>query len=190
MNSTDISDAKADARKRAFAARKDAHSQNTDAAACAHLSAYLNTLGEFYCVAAYMPIRTEISPLAVMEELHMAGKIVVVPVIAGTGQPLNFSRWNPDEQMVEGPFGARIPKTDDFLDPDILITPLVAYDARGFRLGYGGGFYDRSFARLHERKNITAIGFAYSGQELPTVPTEPTDQRLDAIVTERGVLTF
>ena len=69
-------------------------------------------------------------------------------------------------------------------------APLVAFDAKGYRLGYGGGFYDRSFVALRQHHQVLGIGFAYAAQELPEVPTEPTDQRLDMIVTERGILRF
>lgn len=185
-----ISEAKVQARKKAFAARKLANGQGLDIAACRNLSKYLGTLPKFLIVAAYMPIRTEISPIDVMAELDAAGKIVCVPVIQGAGLPLKFSRWRPGADLVEGRFGAMIPQKDDFFDPDLLITPLVAFDAQGYRLGYGGGFYDRSFEGLKAKKPITGVGFAYGAQELPLVPTEPTDQRLDAIVTEAGVLTF
>ena len=89
--------------------------------------------------------------------------------------------------MVPGAFGAAIPDTSKTLEPDILIVPLAAFDAKGFRLGYGGGFYDRTLERLRAMQPITAIGFAYDLQECAEVPTEPTDQPLDLIVTETGI---
>jgi 5-formyltetrahydrofolate cyclo-ligase len=81
-----------------------------------------------------------------------------------------------------------IPEAGDWLDPDILIVPLVAFDGRLNRLGYGGGFYDRTLARLRAAGPLRAIGFAYAAQELPGIPADATDQPLDAVVTERGVL--
>jgi 5-formyltetrahydrofolate cyclo-ligase len=181
---------KHDARTEAFAARKQAHNLGLDQAACAALRQFLFDLPNFKTVAAYMPIRTEISPLPVMAELAKAGKTICVPVIQAANQPLKFSRWTPSTEMVKGPFGAAIPETDDFVIPDILITPLVAFDRRGFRLGYGGGFYDRTFELLRREKPALAVGFAYCAQELPLVPTKPTDVRLDAIVTEKGTIRF
>jgi len=186
----DIATLKTAVRKQAFAARKFAHAGKLDATARAHLAAYLADLPEFTIIAGFMPIRTEIDPVPLMAELHKAGKSVSVPVIEGKGKPLRFSRWSPETAMIDGPFGAKIPAVDDFLEPDVLITPLLAYDARGYRLGYGGGFYDRSFQRLRDLKPITAVGFAYSAQMVPEVPTEATDQRLDAIVTETGTRLF
>jgi len=185
-----IQERKAAARKTAFAARKQAHELDRDADACARLWDYLNTLSGVDCFAGYMPIRTEISPLPVMERLCAAGKTVCVPVIQGAGMPLHFCRWKPDMEMTEGPFGARIPLIEEFLDPDVLITPLVAFDANGYRLGYGGGFYDRSFQGLRRMNAVVGVGFAYDGQELEHLPIEQTDQKLDAIVTPNRILTF
>lgn len=181
---------KSEARKLAFAARKLAQGQGLQGAACAKLTQFLAGLDRVPVIAAYMPIRTEISPLSVMTDLASAHVTLGVPVIQGKGQPLKFSRWTPETTMVAGPFGAAIPETDDFVLPDVLITPLVAYDARGCRLGYGGGFYDRTFELLRRDKPAMAVGFAYSAQELPQVPTEPTDIRLDVIVTENGAIRF
>jgi 5-formyltetrahydrofolate cyclo-ligase len=92
--------------------------------------------------------------------------------------------------MVEGAFKALIPEGGAELVPSVLIVPLVAFDRRGFRLGYGGGFYDRTLEGLRARGPVTAIGFGFAAQEMAEVPIEPTDQRLDLIVTERSVLRF
>ncbi len=186
----DLDIRKKNARKQAFAARRAAFGTGLDQAANRRLSSYLATLEDFDIIAGYMPIRTEISPMQVMNELHASGKTVVVPVIAGKGKPLLFSRWTPGCAMVEGPFGAMIPEAADYLRPQVLITPLVAFDRRGFRLGYGGGFYDRSIEMLTLAEEPHAVGFAYSAQELPQVPVGENDRRLNALVTEREVLVF
>lgn len=185
---TDIS--KPDARKLAFANRKGAYGQGHDKQACASLTGFLRSGFRFKVIAAYMPIQTEISPIETMVELHNLGKTVCIPVIDASGKPLKFGRWTPNVKLIKGPFGAAIPAIEDFVTPDILITPLVAYDAQGYRLGYGGGFYDRTFELLRHDRPTPAIGFAYSAQELPQVPTEPTDIRLDHMVSEKGVLSF
>lgn len=188
---TGIGERKAAARKAAFAARKAAFAQPGLAErAGARLAEYVATRTP-RIVAAYMPIRTEVSPLGVMADLAAGGLRICVPVIEGAGLPLKFREWTPDAAMVEGPFGAAVPAEGDWLDPDHIIAPLVAFDSRGYRLGYGGGFYDRSIAGLRARGiDPFVIGFAFAAQRLDTVPTEPTDVRLDAIVTEDGVLEF
>lgn len=92
--------------------------------------------------------------------------------------------------MKDGPFGAWIPAVDDFITPEILIVPLVGFDRAGNRLGYGGGFYDRTLEKLRAAGPCMAIGFAYGAQEAAELPLEPTDQPLDMIVTEAEILTF
>jgi 5-formyltetrahydrofolate cyclo-ligase len=136
-----------------------------------------------------MPIRTEISPLAAMTEAAAYGP-VGVPVIREAGQPLWFSRWEPECALVDGPFGAQVPALCQEMVPEIVVVPLVAFDRNGGRLGYGGGFYDRTLEGLRARGPVLAIGFAFGAQEAEDLPLEPTDQPLDMIVTERDVLTF
>lgn len=181
------SDPKATARTAAFAARKAAHTLAAEAtpAATRHLLAAIGA-AHGRIIAGYMPIRTEISPLPAMKALHKAGARLCVPVINAAGRPLDFREWTPDAAMIDGPFGARVPATGDWLTPDTLIVPLVAFDAHLNRLGYGGGFYDRTLERLRANAPTRAMGLAYAAQELPQVPQEPTDQPLDALITGNG----
>lgn len=181
---------KASLRKIAFAARKSAHGQGLDQAANAALLKAAEALPNAQVIAGYMPIRTEVSPLATMAALSDAGKRICVPVITGEQQPLEFHEWTPTSDMVDGPFGAMVPRSGERLIPDVLIMPLVAFDKTGTRLGYGGGFYDRSLAQIAAKKQVRAVGFAYAAQELDVLPKEPTDWPLDAIVTEMGAVTF
>lgn len=181
------SDPKSIARKAAFAARKAAHMDASlkTPVATVHLLGQIGP-AKGRVIAGYMPIRTEISPVSAMAALHRAGARLCVPVIEGAGQPLMFREWTPDVPMDTGPFGAQVPTGGDWLIPEILIVPLVAFDAGLHRLGYGGGFYDRTLERLRARAQTIAIGYAYGAQELPDVPQEPTDQPLDAVITENG----
>ena len=134
-------------------------------------------------VSGYMAMRSEIDPLPAMEEAAAHGP-VCVPVVEAKAQPLKFALWEPGCEMVDGPFGARVPRALEFIEPEILIVPLVAFSRSGGRLGYGGGFYDRTLERLRARRPTLAVGFAYGAQEAPALPLEPTDQPLDVIVTE------
>jgi len=177
---------KAAARKAAFARRKAAHARAT-AAQAAQLSAVLAGY-RGVPLAGYMPIRTEIDPLPAMAEAAAHGP-VAVPVILGAGLPLQFSRWQPGCALREGPFGAQVPAVDLWVQPEIVIVPLLAFSAAGGRLGYGGGFYDRTLEQLRAQRGTLAIGFAFADQEAPSLPLEPTDQPLDMIVTELGVIT-
>lgn len=176
---------KAATRKAAFAARKKAFADRAPGQA--------GRLSEILAghrgvpIAGYMAIRTEIDPLAAMAEAAAYGP-VGVPVIEAEGQPLRFALWEPDCQMVDGAFGARIPADVAYMEPEILIVPLVAFSRGGGRLGYGGGFYDRTLEQLRARRGTLAIGFAFSAQEMPDLPLEATDQPLDMIVTESEVI--
>lgn len=180
-----LAELKAAARKAAFARRKSLFE-----AANAAQAGYLSEVLAGYRgvpLSGFMPIRTEIDPLPAMSEAAAHGP-VGVPVIIGEGQPLRFARWTPDAQMVPGPFGASIPEELDFFEPEIVIVPLLAFSSTGGRLGYGGGFYDRTLEGLRARRSTLAIGFAFAGQQVEEVPLEPTDQPLDLIITEAGVI--
>ncbi len=180
-----MTDVKAEARARGFAARKQAFTAGQGQAA--EILADVLAPHRDRLLAGYMAMRTEIDPTAAMAA-HQGP--VGVPVILGRGQPLKFREWTPGCPMIAGEFGALIPADGAWVEPEVLIVPLVAFDARGFRLGYGGGFYDRTLEGLRARRPTLAIGFAFAAQEMAEVPIEPTDQRLDAIVTEQGVRWF
>jgi 5-formyltetrahydrofolate cyclo-ligase len=182
----DLTAIKAEARRAGFARRKLAF----DAIGSDHAGLLTDVLARHpgKVVSGYMPMRSEISPLAAMRA-HAATGPVCVPVIQGKGLPLRFARWTPDGAMVSGEFGAQVPAVPDWLEPEVLIVPLVAFDRRGGRLGYGGGFYDRTLAGLRTRGPVLAVGFAFGAQEAEALPLEATDQPLDLIVTESEVIT-
>lgn len=183
----DVTDEKSSAREAAFARRKVAHATaGTDVAA--HLAAVLSQYRGLP-ISGYLPIRTEIDPLPAMAEAAAYGP-VGVPVISGPGLPLKFARWSPDIELVAGTFGASIPAQLDFFEPELLIVPLVAFDALGGRLGYGGGFFDRTLELLRGRRPTLAVGFAFDEQETDELPLEPTDQPLDMLITQSRVLNF
>jgi 5-formyltetrahydrofolate cyclo-ligase len=174
---------KAAARAQAYARRKEAFAARGPADA-KFLACVLSDHKD-RPLSGYMPMRTEIDPL-----LAMGGHAgpVGVPVIIGKGQALRFRCWTPKSAMVPGEFGALVPETGDWMEPAVLIVPLLAFDRRGYRLGYGGGFYDRTLEGLRARGTVLAIGFAFAAQEVAEVPRDGTDQRLDMIVTESGVI--
>ena len=181
-----LEDLKKLARKAAFARRKAAY-DGSSANQAAHLSSFLAG-HRGVPMAGFMPINTEIDPRPAMEEAAAHGP-VGVPVIIGPGQPLRFALWEPGTKMVEGAFKAMIPEKPEWMTPEIVVVPLVAFDHSGGRLGYGGGFYDRTLEGLRANGACLAIGFAFSAQEANDLPLEPTDQPLDLIITESGVLT-
>ena len=182
--SVDLAAAKKAARQAAFARRRKAHAQHPAAAGVLSevLAGYRGVP-----LAGYSAMRSEIDPLPAMEEAAAHGP-VSMPVIMAEAQPLKFRSWSPGCDMIPGAFGASIPSQGDWITPEIVIVPLVAFDRKGGRLGYGGGFYDRTLEGLRKAGPTLAIGFAYSAQEAGDLPLEPTDQPLDIIVTEAGIL--
>ena len=182
-----VADEKFAARKAAFLRRKTADPTLAEAAN-RHLEAAVRA-APGNVVSAYWPIRTEIDPRPTIQGLVETHKIGL-PVVAGAALPLAFRRWVPGAEMEAGAFGAEIPTDPEEIVPDILIIPLAAFSEDGYRLGYGGGFYDRTLQILRARGPVTAIGFAYEAQRTKSLPIEPTDQPLDIIVTETGLRRF
>ena len=178
-----VASEKAAARKAAAAPRAAAHAQHAPAASAA-LAAHLEGVTG-RVVSAYLPIRTEADPLPAMHALAARNR-VCVPVVEGAGRPLSFREWRPGCRLVEGPFRVRVPADGAALVPDLLVVPMLAFDADLYRLGYGGGFYDRTLAALRAGGGCRAVGFAYAAQEVAAVPREATDAPLDELVTEDG----
>lgn len=136
-------------------------------------------------VAGYMPIGSEIDPRLLMLRLAAAGAVLCLPDAVAEETPLEFRRWAPDDLLDTGRFGISVPARDaEILDPDLVLVPMLAFDRQGRRLGYGGGYYDRSLARLRAAREVLAVGLAFSGQVRDDLPAGPHDVRLDWIVTE------
>jgi 5-formyltetrahydrofolate cyclo-ligase len=134
---------------------------------------------------ASMPDELNIWPL--LRCLHGHGVSLALPVVHKKGEPLLFRAWMPGDAMDKGVWSIPEPKSDKpVVEPDILLVPLLAFDRRGGRLGYGGGFYDRTLARLRALKPVTAIGLAYDEQRVDAVPHLDYDQRLDWVLTPSG----
>lgn len=131
-------------------------------------------------VSAYWPMRSEADPRPILEALHERGLLLCLPAIAG--KRMHFRRWAPWEPIVPGGFGTLVPAPEQpEVKPTILIVPLAAYDRRGYRIGYGKGYYDRAITELEP---TLTIGIAYAAQEIAEVPAEAHDRRLDWVVTQ------
>lgn len=138
-------------------------------------------------VSGFMAIGAELDPLALLERLHCEGLTLALPVLQPKGQPLQFRSWAPGEALLTRLWGIREPAAAaPEVEPDILLVPLLAFDARGNRLGYGGGFYDRTLERLRALRPVLAIGIAYNEQEVASVPHQAGDERLDWVLTPSG----
>lgn len=141
--------------------------------------------------AGYWPIKDELDPRPAMSMLRERGFDLALPVAEAVAGPLTFRAWS--SEMPLTPDGKGIPsppETAAVVTPALLLVPLLAFDARGRRLGYGAGFYDRTLASLRQTQPAMAIGLAFAAQEVESVPAGPEDSALDGIVTERDVLWF
>ena len=142
-------------------------------------------------VSGFMPLKSEINPLPLMRKRAEAGAQLALPVVAGKGRPLIMRAWAFGTPLASGVWGIREPMPDSpAVDPDVLIVPLLAFDRRGYRLGYGAGYYDMTLTALRAKKPVVAVGIAYAAQEVDTVPTTPRDARLDLVLTEQETIDF
>jgi 5-formyltetrahydrofolate cyclo-ligase len=138
-------------------------------------------------VAGYWPARAELDVLVILRELLRNGHGCALPHVTGEGAPLLFRQWEEDMAMTTGKYGITEPANSTTVLPDIILVPLLAFDATGHRLGYGAGFYDRTLARLKKQKPVRAIGIAYEMQLYGELPVEENDVRMDMIITDRNV---
>lgn len=137
----------------------------------------------------YSPIGSEPDPMPLAAALHAADVQLVLPVDWSHGSPLIFRRWIPGDRLAVGPLGIAEPLPDaPELEPDVLVLPLVAFDRRGQRIGYGAGNYDQTLRALRRRKAVRVIGVAYAMQEELFIPNEPHDEPVDLVVTDRDTL--
>lgn len=174
----------AEARRAAFAALGEQGGEKLRAAFAAAVPV---TPG--MTVAGYWPIGDEADVVPLLRWVEGQGGIVCLPVVVAKNHPLGFRRWTPGEELERGPHGTRHPfATAPAVMPDVIVVPLLAFDRRGYRLGYGGGYYDRTLERLRSYRKVTAVGLAFAAQEVAAVPHDRHDELLDWIVTEEGAV--
>jgi 5-formyltetrahydrofolate cyclo-ligase len=171
-------------------AKRDAQTPNRPAAArdlARHVLEAVTIPGGA-AVSGYWPMGSEMDPRPLMEALRERGHRLCLPAVEARAVPLSFRAWAPGEALDEAVFGTQEPAAGAaVVTPDVLLVPLLAFDATGHRLGYGGGYYDRTLAGLADRQP-TAIGIAFAFQEMAAVPRDEHDWALDWIATEEKVM--
>jgi 5-formyltetrahydrofolate cyclo-ligase len=188
--STSLEQLKASLRREALA-RRDALSTEQRSAGAQAIAArpFPVEVPPGAIVSGFVPIKSEINALPLMQKLASAGARLALPVVAGRGKPLIMRAWKLGEPLRKGGWGIGEPGAEaPEVVPDILIVPLLAFDRRGHRIGYGAGYYDMTIAALRARKPIVAAGIAFAAQEIAAVPDTPRDVRLDLVLTEREVI--
>ena len=140
-------------------------------------------------VSAYLPIGDEIDVEPLLHHLHGTGYVCALPAVVARKGPLVFRVWQPGMDLESGALGTRHPPAAAAaVTPEVVLAPLLAFDGEGYRLGYGGGFYDRTLAVVRGTGPVLAIGIAYAAQRVDKVPRTEYDQPLDWIVTEEGAI--
>jgi len=140
-------------------------------------------------LAGYWPHRTELDCRPLLLSCLEAEIVCTLPVIDEATRLLHFHRWRANDRLRSGPFGIRQPSAaSPPLTPGLILVPLLAFDRSGTRLGYGGGFYDRTIAELRRDGQVTAVGYAFAAQEMSELPRDRYDEPLDWIVTEKEAI--
>ena len=186
-----IEDVKADLRRQAHAARAAlSQASRADAAQrVAQIFADSIALQPQDVVAAYWRIRDELDCQPILIRLLDSGQTVVLPVVTGPAQPLDLRVWEQGASLYEAGFGTLAPSDlAPRAAPDVVLMPLLGFDGQGTRLGYGGGYYDRTLAQM--KKTPRLIGLAFAAQELDSIPRDSHDVPLDAVITEAGIRHF
>jgi 5-formyltetrahydrofolate cyclo-ligase len=191
MIDADIETAKAGLRAMAHRTRaaiySDARAEAAKAAAGHFFSGVELAPGEI--VAAYWPIRDELDCRPVLTRLVDSGQPVCLPVVIGDGEALELRLWAEGEPLYPSGFGTLAPPEGaPVVEPDVILMPLLGFDKQGTRLGYGGGYYDRTLTILSKIPRL--VGYAFASQEIEHIPREPHDIPLDAVVTEAGYRSF
>lgn len=191
-----MSDAKIEQAKAAM--RVKAHAERAAFFPTLRAEAAIAAAGHFFSgmtldpgevVAAYWPIRDELDVKPVLTRLMDGGQPVCLPVVLGDGLPLELRLWAEGAPLYPSGFGTLAPdELAPVVEPDIILMPLLGFDKHGTRLGYGGGYYDRTLMKLSKRPRL--VGFAFARQEFDTIPRDAHDVPLDAVVTEKGVTRF
>ncbi|HZR61818.1 MAG TPA: 5-formyltetrahydrofolate cyclo-ligase [Xanthobacteraceae bacterium] len=190
MDAVSIEQQKA-ALRRDAAARRDALPAEMRKAAAEAIAArdFPLPVAAGMIVSGFMPFKSEINPLPLLQKLAGAGARLALPRIVGRGHPLSMRAWEFGAPLERGQWGLREPPADaPEVDPDVLIVPLLVFDRAAYRLGFGAGYYDMTLTALRARKTITAVGIAFAAQEVPAVPRTERDARLDLVLTEREAI--
>jgi 5-formyltetrahydrofolate cyclo-ligase len=142
-------------------------------------------------VASYWPLNDEADPRALAKALAGYGHPILLPRVMGKEEPLSFRLWQDGDKTEMSELEVPEPlESAPEVVPAAVLVPLLAFDANGVRLGYGGGYYDRTLAALRAQTRVIVIGIAYSGQEKPGLPVAPHDEKLDMVLTEKGLRHF
>ena len=190
MDKAQLRDHYKDIRQVAYQQDQDQHSIASRLIAAQLLE--FKVLRQAKYIAGYMPINNEIDAHLIMKALHVVQYQCSLPVITTPNTALSFKAWNLEDDLIQGAHNILEPASDnEAVTPDIILVPLLAFDKVGHRLGYGGGYYDRTLANLKQiNPNVIAIGVAYEQQMCEQLPTDNHDIKLDYVITDQNFYSF
>ena len=196
MSDDDIKSGKQAMRCEAKQRRREANASAGPGAAAMFADSFLGVAGELgirsgSVVAGYWAMADEFDVRPLLEKLVLEDNVVgALPVVVANDTPLIFRQWRPGLSLESGGFGTHHPpESVPECIPDVVMVPLLAFDRRGYRVGWGGGFYDRTLEQLRERpEGVVAVGTAFAGQEVTAVVHDDRDQPVDWVITEQGAI--
>lgn len=177
-------------------ARKNASKKRNEIFSLANSKTYKNLEDNFFnhfdvknmIVAGFLPIGSEIDITSLLERVILNGGSTCLPCVVADEQPLVFRKWKNGDNLIVEKFKTKAPSNDaEIMLPDIIITPMLAFDDKKYRLGYGGGFYDRTLPELRKKKTVTIIGVAFDEQKIDAVPIGEFDYPLDIVITQKNI---
>lgn len=176
-------------RREALAKRADVHLTRGPEASFLIAKQVLGAIPVGSVVAGYWAIGNELDLGPTMAALSGRGDTLALPVTGERGTPLVFRKWVPGQPLEKGPMGTSHPAPSaPEITPNVILLPLVSFDAKGTRIGYGAGFYDRTLKQLRQKGQLVAWGVAFDEQELPSLPADSGDEPMDGILTDRRVI--
>lgn len=147
------------------------------------------TLNEGLVLAGFWPMAQELDLVPLLSKLDQQGMTCALPVVEAPACPLVFRKWRRGDELDKGPYGTSHPfDTQGVVEPEMLIIPLLGFDLEGARLGYGGGYYDRTIEAIKSHSKVCCIGVGFDEQQVECIPTGPYDQKMDWIVTPTRVI--
>ena len=158
-----------------------------------HFNTWFKTQKFIRNLAFYYPINSEVDPFPIVKSLKNSSLNFCLPIVKNQNSPLIFREWRESSKLIKSNFGVKIPDEGKLLEPDLIVIPLLSYDDNGSRLGYGGGYYDRTlfYFRKINKKKIFTMGLAFSCQKYSgKLPTEINDEKIDSVLTEDGFQFF
>ena len=174
-------------RKKILEIRKKKNKNNTKLSFSKIFKLIKKNISNKKTVGGYYPVNFEVDILEFLNKLEIKGLQLSLPVIKKNNE-MDFYRWSQGELLKLNDYGIPEPEKNKKVFPDILLVPMVAFDSRLYRIGYGGGYYDRYIEKYSIKKNLLKVGIAHSCQKINRVPTNNYDKKLDLIITEKYVL--